>query len=603
MTERADPVGLLPRSGVGRAALLAVLWTVVGVIFALPNIGGPGGTVPPLVFSLTQWWAWGLVAPLVVAADRRLPFSDRELARRLAAHLALSLAFTVLYVYLTAALRASAQLIPWQAVFTTALITNALGGMYLWGWLVYWVILGAWLALNYYERFVTSELRRERLERRFSEARLNNLRLQLDPHFLFNALNTVSSQVERDPRLARRMIEHLGDLLRLSLDSKDRQEVTLTEELVVPRSLPRHSADPVRRSPAHRDRRRAGGPARLGAEPDPAAAGRERGAPWPGEPRRRRHRHGHGSTGRRPPGDPRPGRRRRPAQGLAAGDRGRRRPVGDARADRRAAPERLEPVHRDVAPQRRHQRRHLAAVAHRRRGADMTASLLRVLVVDDEEPARQRLVDLLRRDAGVGAIVEASDGLAAVDAIERERPDLVFLDVQMPELDGLGVVDAVGAARMPLTVFVTAYDQHAVRAFEANALDYLLKPFSDERHEATMARARARLGERDLRGFGQRLIDLAATGQRAALLGSPGGEGRRHHAVRARRRDRLDRRRRRLRDAAPRGARRSSTAPPSPSWPSASIRGASSASTARRSSTSKASCSSSRCRTASSRSC
>jgi len=101
----------------------------------------------------------------------------------------------------------------------------------LWGWLIYWVILGGWLALNYYERFVTSELRRERLERRFSEARLNNLRLQLDPHFLFNALNTVSSQLERDPRLARRMIEHLGDLLRLSLDSKDRQEVTLTEEL------------------------------------------------------------------------------------------------------------------------------------------------------------------------------------------------------------------------------------------------------------------------------------------------------------------------------------------------------------------------------------
>ena len=142
----------------------------------------------------------------------------------------------------------------------------------------------------------------------------------------------------------------------------------------------------------------------------------------------------------------------------------------------------------------------------------MTVALLRVLVVDDEEPARQRLVDLLRRDTGVGAITEASDGLAAVDAIERDQPDLVFLDVQMPELDGLGVVEAVGATRMPLTVFVTAYDQHAVRAFEANALDYLLKPFSDERHEATMTRVRARLGERDLRGFGQRLIDLAAAG-------------------------------------------------------------------------------------------
>ncbi len=231
MSERADPAGLLPRSGVGRAALLAGLWTLVGVIFALPNVGGSGGSLPALGFSLTQWWAWGLLAPVVVAVDRRLPFSARQLARRLAAHVLLSLPFTVLYVYLSAALRAALHLIPWVGVFTVQLLTNALSGMYLWGWLIYWVILGGWLALNYYERFVTSELRHERLERRFSEARLNNLRLQLDPHFLFNALNTVSSQLERDPRLARRMIEHLGDLLRLSLDSKDRQEVTLTEEL------------------------------------------------------------------------------------------------------------------------------------------------------------------------------------------------------------------------------------------------------------------------------------------------------------------------------------------------------------------------------------
>ena len=231
MIERADPVGLLPRSGVGRAALLVVLWTAIGVIFALPNIGNAGSALLALGFSLTQWWAWGLLAPLVVAADRRLPVPDRQLARRLAAHVLLSLAFTALYVYVAAALRAALHLIPWDGVLTTRLLTNALGGMYLWGWLVYWVILGGWLALNYYERFVASELRRERLERRFSEARLNNLRLQLDPHFLFNALNTVSSQVERDPRLARRMIEHLGDLLRLSLDSQDRQEVTLGEEL------------------------------------------------------------------------------------------------------------------------------------------------------------------------------------------------------------------------------------------------------------------------------------------------------------------------------------------------------------------------------------
>ena len=133
-----------------------------------------------------------------------------------------------------------------------------------------------------------------------------------------------------------------------------------------------------------------------------------------------------------------------------------------------------------------------------------------VLVADDESPARQRLIDLLRRDAQVAAILEASDGLAAVEAIQGRQPDLVFLDVQMPELDGLGVIDAIGAAEMPLTVFVTAYDQHAIRAFEANALDYLLKPFSDERFEGAMARAKTRLDERSLREFGQRIMKMAS---------------------------------------------------------------------------------------------
>jgi two-component system, LytTR family, sensor kinase len=93
------------------------------------------------------------------------------------------------------------------------------------------VILGGVQAYQYYTRYVNSELRLERLEHSFSEARLNALRMQLDPHFLFNALNTISSNVERDPKLTRRMIEHLGDLLRMSLESKDRQEVPLAEEL------------------------------------------------------------------------------------------------------------------------------------------------------------------------------------------------------------------------------------------------------------------------------------------------------------------------------------------------------------------------------------
>ena len=133
-----------------------------------------------------------------------------------------------------------------------------------------------------------------------------------------------------------------------------------------------------------------------------------------------------------------------------------------------------------------------------------------VLVADDEAPARQRIIDLLRRDSRVGAILEASDGLSAVDIIQNRRPDLLFLDVQMPERNGLEVIAEVGAERMPLTVFVTAYDQHAIRAFETNALDYLLKPFSDERFEATMARVGIRMDERSVREFGRRILRMVS---------------------------------------------------------------------------------------------
>jgi len=135
---------------------------------------------------------------------------------------------------------------------------------------------------------------------------------------------------------------------------------------------------------------------------------------------------------------------------------------------------------------------------------------LRVLVVDDEAPARQRLVDLLEKDGQVGSVLEAANGRAAVEIVQREALDLVFLDVQMPELDGLQVIEAVGADVMPLTVFVTAYDQHAIRAFEANAVDYLLKPFSDERLEAALARAKARRDEHSLQEFGRSVLRMVS---------------------------------------------------------------------------------------------
>jgi len=214
-----------------RATIAALGWTALGLVFALPSIAAGGNWWPRLLGSFAQWWSWGLLAPLIVWADRRLPLSDRQLPRRILVHLILSVPVTAVYMYLLAAVTALAGVGPWSAAYDPQTLVNALRGMFLWSWLVYWLILGAWQAHQYYERYLSSELRMERLERRFTEARLNALRMQLDPHFLFNALNTISAQVERDPRMARTMIERLGDLLRRSLDLRDKEEIPLAEEL------------------------------------------------------------------------------------------------------------------------------------------------------------------------------------------------------------------------------------------------------------------------------------------------------------------------------------------------------------------------------------
>jgi two-component system LytT family response regulator len=116
-----------------------------------------------------------------------------------------------------------------------------------------------------------------------------------------------------------------------------------------------------------------------------------------------------------------------------------------------------------------------------------------VLVVDDEPIARHAIVRLLRDDADIEVLGECGDGVAAVAAIRSQSPDLVFLDIQMPGITGMDVVATIGAERMPATVFVTAYEQYAVRAFEANAMDYLVKPFSRERFANTLQRAKTRL--------------------------------------------------------------------------------------------------------------
>jgi two-component system, LytTR family, response regulator len=118
---------------------------------------------------------------------------------------------------------------------------------------------------------------------------------------------------------------------------------------------------------------------------------------------------------------------------------------------------------------------------------------IRTLIVDDEPLGRERIRTLLGDDAEIEVVGECSDGKQAVAAIERTGPDLVYLDVQMPEMDGFAVLDSIASERMPAIIFVTAYDRYAVQAFEVHALDYLLKSFDRDRFQAALRRAKEQI--------------------------------------------------------------------------------------------------------------
>lgn len=142
-------------------------------------------------------------------------------------------------------------------------------------------------------------------------------------------------------------------------------------------------------------------------------------------------------------------------------------------------------------------------------------SPLRVLVVDDEAPARRKILRLLREESAVEIAGEADSGEAAVTAIKKLRPDLVFLDVQMPGLDGFGVMQSLNAAKIPLprVIFITAHDRFALRAFEVHAFDYLLKPVGEERFREALRRARIQ-HEQSADGFASRLGEMLEQIQR-----------------------------------------------------------------------------------------
>lgn len=151
---------------------------------------------------------------------------------------------------------------------------------------------------------------------------------------------------------------------------------------------------------------------------------------------------------------------------------------------------------------------------------------VRVLIVDDEPPARRRIRRLLADEPALEVVGECGDGFGAIDAVRSLRPDLMFLDVQMPEVDGFDVLAALQEDELPTVVFVTAYDRYALRAFEARALDYLLKPFDRDRFEAVVRRAREHVMQSQrLAPRIAELLDELRTGGRQWLERIPIKEG------------------------------------------------------------------------------
>ena len=157
---------------------------------------------------------------------------------------------------------------------------------------------------------------------------------------------------------------------------------------------------------------------------------------------------------------------------------------------------------------------------------------LRVLIVDDEPLGRQRIADLLRKDRGVEIVGMIGDGVSAVEAIRASEPDLVFLDVQMPGMSGLDVVRTIGPAEMPATVFVTAYDKHALTAFDLAAIDYLVKPFDDDRFEQAFQRARRMAWLEEANRLRQKLLAVLQDTAGTSEARGDGREGKTQEAKR-----------------------------------------------------------------------
>jgi two-component sensor histidine kinase len=209
-----------------RAGLVLFAWTIVGVVQAIPLLLARFDSFS-LVDKVLDAWAWALLTPVILLVDRKLSSAEPSVARLAILWFVAAIPFSIGHAYLSGLVSYPVEGITWNPFRDKSyLVFYVLGS-----WQTFFAIVGILLASRYYNRLLTSDLKLERVEKTLIEARLNVLRLQLEPHFLFNAMNAISSELSSDPKLARDMIEDLGVLLRQSLDCKDRTEIALAQEL------------------------------------------------------------------------------------------------------------------------------------------------------------------------------------------------------------------------------------------------------------------------------------------------------------------------------------------------------------------------------------
>ena len=218
-------------TGLGRArkaVLLFLLWTAFGLCQAVPSLL-TGFTPPEFAGTIIQAWCWALLTPAILFVDRKLTSPQRSVIQLSLAHLVLSVPFSLAYVYISSLVEYPYTAIWWNPLKQPEYVKY----YFLGGWTAYMTFVAALQTFKFYNRLLTSQVDLERVEKGLIEARLNALRLQLEPHFLFNTLNTISSEVVANPELAREVIEDLGALLRGSLDCQDSTEITLARELAL----------------------------------------------------------------------------------------------------------------------------------------------------------------------------------------------------------------------------------------------------------------------------------------------------------------------------------------------------------------------------------